>query len=102
MRKEVSPLFALIVIVIAIALGAIWFLVRERAYQAEWQRQAEAAKRTREAAIRSGRGRFGPRGAMPGRSGRPGVGEEGAAAGPTGRSTSEQPGATSETPAETP
>ncbi len=63
MSKQISPMFTLIVIVAALALGAIYFMHRYRAYEIQWQREAAALQAQAENARRSGRG------AMRGRSG---------------------------------
>jgi cytoskeletal protein RodZ len=60
MKRSVSPLFAVIVIVVALVLGALWFLVRYRTNEA---REAELARMLQQqadqarASGRMGRGR---------------------------------------------
>jgi outer membrane biosynthesis protein TonB len=76
MTKQVSPAFAAIVIIVALALGALYFMVRYRQHEAREEAIAQAAERTKEAAIRSGRygqGRQMRSGSRPGRSGAPGA-----------------------------
>jgi len=87
MNKQVSPAFVLIVIVVAIALGALYFMQRYRTHEAQWiaekaTAQREAA-RTRETMSdmrdqregrRPARSRSGASGAEPGRV-TPGDGE---------------------------
>ncbi len=69
MSKQVSPVFAIIVILVVVAIGVIWFMARERTYQTQWQRQSDALQRQRDMAVTSGRARRGriraatPRGA---------------------------------------
>ncbi len=57
--KQVSPVFAIIVILVVVAIGVVWFMARERAYQAEWKRESEALQRVRDMAVSSGRARRG-------------------------------------------
>jgi CHASE3 domain sensor protein len=45
MKKELSPVFVLIVILVAIALGALYFMARYRADEARWAREKAAAQR---------------------------------------------------------
>jgi len=87
MKKQVSPAFALIVIVVAIALGALYFMQRYRTHEAQWiaekaaaQREAERSReamsdtRDRRESGRRGRSRSGASRAEPGRV-TPGDGE---------------------------
>ena len=87
MNKQVSPAFVLIVIVVAIALGALYFMQRYRTHEAQWIAEKAAAQReaerTHEAMSdirdqresgRRGRSRSGASGAEPGRV-TPGDGE---------------------------
>ncbi len=90
MRKQISPLFALIVILVAVVLGALWFMMREREFQADWQRQSEALQQQRDMAIRSGRARSGRTRSSRRGSPQPGAGEQGA---PAGTSADEPEGA---------
>jgi cytochrome c-type biogenesis protein CcmH/NrfG len=55
MTKQVSPAFAVIVIVVALALGALYFMVKYRQHEARDEAMARAAQRQKDAAIRSGR-----------------------------------------------
>lgn len=55
MSKRVSPLFALIVIVVAVALGAIYFAVRYRAHEAREAELARMLQAQADQARRSGR-----------------------------------------------
>lgn len=59
MTKQVSPVFAIIVILVVVAIGVIWFMMQERAYQTEWRRESQALQRMRDLAISSGRARRG-------------------------------------------
>jgi uncharacterized protein HemX len=87
MNKQVSPAFVLIVIVVAIALGALYFMQRYRTHEAQWIAEKAAAQReatrTKEAMSdirdqresgRRGRSRSGASRAEPGRV-TPGDGE---------------------------
>ena len=87
MRKQVSTPFAIVVILIAIALGALYFLVQNRAWNAEWDREAAMLKRQADMAQRSGRrGQMGRMGAKAGarmrQGGAPGSSAKGKTAGP--------------------
>lgn len=62
MSKQISPMFALIVIVVALTLGAIYFMYRYRSHEIQWQREAAALQAQATAARQSGR-----RGMMEGR-----------------------------------
>jgi hypothetical protein len=101
--KQVSPVFALIVIVIAIALGLTWFMVRERAYQVQERQTKEVLRQSYEQTIRSGRA---PRGPMGGGMPRGAAGRMSSRAGaPTAGGTQapgEQSPALSDQSAETP
>jgi hypothetical protein len=55
MSKRVSPLFALIVIVVALALGGIHFAMRYRAHEAKQAALARALQAQADRARRSGR-----------------------------------------------
>lgn len=55
MQRRVSPLFAAIAIVVALAVGVIWFMMRYRAYEAREAEIARAMQAQRDQAIRSGR-----------------------------------------------
>ena len=48
MKRQVSPVFVLIVIVVAIALGALYFMQRYRAHEAQWAAEKAAAQREAE------------------------------------------------------
>ncbi len=93
MRKQVSPVFALIVILVAIVLGVLWFMARERDHQIKEQRLSEALQQQRDMAIRSGRARSGRTRGSRRTSPQPGVSEQGA----PGGTPADQPEAT-ETP----
>lgn len=80
MKKQVSPAFVLIVIVVAIALATLYFMQRYRTDQTQWaaektaaQREAERTKeamsdvRDRRAASRRSRSGSGASRAEPGR-----------------------------------
>ena len=97
MRKQVSPVFALIVILVAIVVGAIWFMARERKFQDDWQKQSEALQQQRDMAIRSGRGRGGRTRSSRRGSARPGMSEETATQGQPGTPSADEPEA-AETP----
>jgi hypothetical protein len=64
-NKQVSPLFAIIVIVVVVALGALYFLVRFRAAEERFARESRALQGQADAARRAGRGMMG--GNRPGR-----------------------------------
>ena len=55
MKKSVSPLFSIIVIVIALALGALYFMVRYRDNKARWIAESRALQAERDRLVRSGR-----------------------------------------------
>ena len=55
MKKSLSPIFVIIVIVIALALGALFFMVRYRANEAQWAAESQALQAQRDRALRSGR-----------------------------------------------
>ncbi len=55
MTKRVSPMFAAIVIVVAIALGILYFMARLRAHERQQAALAAAAQAQADAARRSGR-----------------------------------------------
>ena len=55
MKKSVSPVFVTIVIVIALALGGLYFMVRYRANEARWAAESQALQAQRDRAMRSGR-----------------------------------------------
>ena len=55
MTKKVSPAFAVIAILVALALGALYFVARLRAHDAREEAIARAAQAQRDAAIESGR-----------------------------------------------
>jgi len=105
MRKPVSPLFAVIVIIFALVAGYIWFQLRLRNYDAAVAREAAMLQARADRQMRSGRrgemtsrrgsrrGRSGARGgAEPGRGTVPGRGRTGAAAQP-GRAPQPAPAA---------
>ena len=48
MKKQVSPAFVLIVIAVAMALGALYFMQRYRTDQAHWALEKAAAQREAE------------------------------------------------------
>jgi hypothetical protein len=79
-RKQVSPVFALIVVLVAVVLGAIWFMARERKFQDDWQRPSKALQQQRDMAIRSGRARSGRMRSSQRGSRQPGASEQGAPA----------------------
>ena len=54
MNRSVSPLFATIVILVALALGALFFMVRYRAHEAQEAAFVRAAQQQMENAMRSG------------------------------------------------
>ncbi|UCC67549.1 MAG: hypothetical protein JSV79_10530 [Armatimonadota bacterium] len=55
MKKNVSPLFALIVIVVALVLGALWFMTRYRAHEIREAQIKRALQQQADQAISSGR-----------------------------------------------
>lgn len=55
MKKSLSPLFVIVVIVIALALGALYFMVRYRTKEAQWVAESQAVQAQRDRAMRSGR-----------------------------------------------
>lgn len=57
MKKSVSPVFAAIVIIVALALGALYFMVRYRAHEARWEAESRALQQQADRAIQSGRSR---------------------------------------------
>lgn len=48
MKKQMSPAFVLIVILVAMALGALYFMQRYRTDQAQWAAEKAAAQREAE------------------------------------------------------
>jgi hypothetical protein len=55
MTRKVSPAFAAIAIIVALALGALYFFARLRAHEAREADIARMLRQQRDAAIRSGR-----------------------------------------------
>ena len=55
MRKQCSPVFSAVVIVIAIALGALYFMYRYRAHEAAWHAESAALQAAADNARRAGR-----------------------------------------------
>jgi hypothetical protein len=55
MTKRVSPLFAGIVILVALVLGALWFMTRYRDHEAREAEQAQIVQQQADRALRSGR-----------------------------------------------
>jgi hypothetical protein len=55
MTKQVSPAFAVIAVLVALALGTLYFFARLRAHDAREEAIARAAQAQRDAAIESGR-----------------------------------------------
>ncbi len=55
MGKQISPMFAIIVIVVAIALGGLYFAMRYRAHEAEEAAMAAALQMQADAMRESGR-----------------------------------------------
>jgi len=68
MKKKLSPAFVALVILVALALGALYFMVRYRADQIAWAREKAAAKAQAEWAFETGL--RGSRGAPSRRQGR--------------------------------
>jgi hypothetical protein len=86
-NKQLSPMFAVIVIIAAVVLGALYFMTRYRAHEAAFQAESKALQQQADNARRMGRGMMG--GNRPGRGmrrgmtgpGAPTQGREGAAPG---------------------
>ena len=86
MKKQLSPMFAVIVIIVAVVVGALYFMVRYRAHEAAFEAESRALQQQADNARRMGRGMMGGnrpgrgmrRGAMPGA---PTQGRQGAAPG---------------------
>jgi len=55
-KKSLSPIFVIIVIVIALAVGALYFMVRYRANEAQWAAESQALQAQADRARQSGRG----------------------------------------------
>ncbi len=55
MKKSLSPIFVTLVIVIALALGTLYFMVRYRAGEAQWAAESRAMQAQRDQAMQSGR-----------------------------------------------
>ena len=55
MKRAVSPLFAVIVIVVAVAIGVMWFVVRYRRQEAADAALKVGLQAQRDLAMRSGR-----------------------------------------------
>ena len=88
MRKTVSPLFAIIVIVVALAIGALYFGMRYKRHEAEEAALARALQAQADRARASGRSGRAMSRAM-GRRGEPSDARQGAAV--PGRSGTEGP-----------
>ena len=56
MKRGVSPLFAVIVIVVALVLGALWFMVRYRTHEAREAAIIQKMRGRRSEVMRSRRG----------------------------------------------
>ncbi|NIQ98914.1 MAG: hypothetical protein GTN78_01740 [Gemmatimonadales bacterium] len=82
MKRELSPTFAIMVILVAVAVGLLYFMMRYRADQVRWAREKAAARmeaertrammapiRERRAGRRASRQQRRGAGAEPGRSG---------------------------------
>lgn len=87
MGKQISPMFAIIVIVVAIALGGLYFAMRYRAHEAE--EAAMAAALQRQADMMRESGRMGGGAQMRRRSGAGPSGRPEAGAEPGGQPASE-------------
>lgn len=55
MRKSLSPIFVIIVVVTALALGGLYFMVRYRANEARWAAKSQALQAQANRAMASGR-----------------------------------------------
>lgn len=55
MKKSLSPIFVIIVIVIALALGGLYFMVRYRAHEAQLVAESQALQAQRDRAMQSDR-----------------------------------------------
>ena len=55
MKKSLSPVFVILIIVMALALGALYFMVRYRANEAQWAAESQALQSQADRAIQSGR-----------------------------------------------
>ena len=55
MKKSLSPVFVIVVIAMALALGALYFMVRYRANEAQWAAESQALQSQADRAIQSGR-----------------------------------------------
>ena len=55
MRKQISPMFAVIVVVFALVVGALYFMWSYRAHEARQAALTRAARAQMDAAMRSGR-----------------------------------------------
>ena len=60
-KKSLSPIFVIIVVLMALALGGLYFMVRYRAHQTQWEAESRALQTQRDRAMRSGRSRAGRR-----------------------------------------
>ena len=72
MKKSVSPLFALIVIVVALVLGGLYVMTRYKAHEIREAQVKRALQQQAEQAMRSGR-RYQRRSGTPGAAQRPGA-----------------------------
>lgn len=87
MKRSVSPLFALVVIVVVLVIGALWFMVRYRTHEAREAAITQMMMERRRQAERSGRGgmpetrRISGGAQQPPSSAPVGTGDEGNAAG---------------------
>jgi type II secretory pathway pseudopilin PulG len=86
MRKTVSPMFALIVIIVALVIGALYFAMRYRKHEAEEAALAAVLQAQANQARSSGRAQ---RGMSRGLRGRPESPDSGQGAAVPGRSATE-------------
>ncbi len=89
MKKQVSPTFAVIVILVAVGLGAMYFMMRYRAHTAAWNAEAAALRMQADQARRTGRGMYGD----PSKTTPMGMREAGARGGAPGGRAQGRPGA---------
>jgi hypothetical protein len=86
--KHVSPIFAVIVIVVALVLGALYFMTRYRTYEVRWAQESASLRQQADAAIRGRRARMDSQ-----RRGRSGARRGAPPGAPTQQRSGEKPGA---------
>jgi hypothetical protein len=76
MKRSVGPLFAVIVILVALVLGALWFVVRYRTHEAREGELVRVRQQQADQAVRLRRSRGGGQGRAAGRTRGPAAGAQ--------------------------